>query len=100
VEENDAGRRPERRAPAFEPPSRETREAGWRLAGPLREAEGLAALGEDPYLLARAISVCAGERRESRGGHLRTDFGATDPDLDGVHFVLGPDLTVRRESWG
>jgi L-aspartate oxidase len=87
---------PERR---FQPPSRETRDAVWRLAGPLRDGGHLDELSADPYPLARAIAACASERQESRGGHLRTDFPETDPELEGVHFVLGPDGAVRRESW-
>jgi len=92
-------RPPEPSSTPFAPPTRDTRDAVWRLAGPLRDADGLAGLGNDPYLLARAIAINASERRESRVGHLRTDFTASDPSLDGVHFLLGPDLAVRRESW-
>jgi L-aspartate oxidase len=83
----------------FEPPSEATRDAVWRLAGPLRDADRLAELTADPYPLAAAIATCAGERSESRGGHLRTDFPDTDPELDRVHIVLGPDGETRRETW-
>jgi L-aspartate oxidase len=82
----------------FEPPPEATRDAVWGLAGPLRRTEELRELLADPYPLARAIARCALERRESRGGHLRADFPAIDPGLDGVHVVLGPD-EVRHERW-
>jgi L-aspartate oxidase len=82
----------------FEPPTEATRDAVWRLAGPLRRPEELRELRADPYPLAAAIGRCALERRESRGGHLRVDFPAIDPELDGVHIVLGPD-EVRHERW-
>jgi L-aspartate oxidase len=83
----------------FTPPSRETRDAVWRRAGPLRNPTDLAALIPDPYPLAKAIALAALERRESRGGHLRTDHPQTDPALDGVHIILAPDRSVRRETW-
>jgi L-aspartate oxidase len=83
----------------FEPPSEATREAVWALAGPKRSPERLSQLLADPYPLARAIATCALERRESRGGHLRSDFPGLDPELDGVHFVLAADGELRHESW-
>jgi L-aspartate oxidase len=94
---------PDRRPPPpewrFEPPTEATREAVWRLAGPLRRPEQLRELRDDPFPLARAIATAALERRESRGGHLRADRPASDPDLDGVHIVLGPGGEIRREKW-
>jgi L-aspartate oxidase len=78
--------------PATGPPARpddETRAALWRNAGPVRDAAGLARLGADPYPLARLIASSALDRRESRGCHLRTDYPAVDPALDGVHTVAG-----------
>jgi len=83
----------------FEPPSEATREAVWRLAGPKRSPERLSQLLADPYPLARAIAGSALERRESRGGHLRSDFPGVDPELDGVHLVLNGDGELRRERW-
>jgi L-aspartate oxidase len=83
----------------FSPPNRETRDAVWRRAGPLRNPTDLAALIPDPYPLAKAIALTALERKESRGPHLRTDCPETDPALDGVHVVFSPDGTVRREAW-
>jgi L-aspartate oxidase len=83
----------------FEPPSEATRDAVWALAGPRRDPERLRRLQADPFPLARSIATCALARNESRGGHLRGDFPATDPELDGVHFVLSTDGELRRESW-
>jgi L-aspartate oxidase len=83
----------------FESPTEATREAVWRLAGPHRRAEQLEELEGDPYPLAAGIARCALERRESRGGHLRIDFPKLDQEMDGVHIVLAPDGTRRREQW-
>jgi len=83
----------------FEPPTEATRDAVWRLAGPMRLPEQLHELRQDPYPLAAAIATSALERTESRGGHLRADCPATDPELDGVHIVLDPDGETRREEW-
>jgi L-aspartate oxidase len=83
----------------FEPPTEATRDAVWRLAGPVRRPEQLERLRDDPYPFAAGIATCALERRESRGGHLRTDFPGLDPDLDGVHIVLAPNGETRREEW-
>ena len=83
----------------FKPPNEATREAVWRLAGPLRHPEQLRELLADPYPLAAAIATCALSRTESRGGHLRSDFPGIDPELDSVHIVLGRDAQPRREQW-
>ncbi len=83
----------------FEPPTEATRDAVWRLAGPLRRTEQLEELLGDPYPLAAAIATCALERRESRGGHLRVDFPGIDHTLDGIHIVLGPDGSTNHEQW-
>jgi L-aspartate oxidase len=71
----------------FDPPPAETREAVWQLAGPLRRAERLERLLEDPYPLARLIARFALERQESRGSHRRLEFPDSDPALDGRHLV-------------
>jgi L-aspartate oxidase len=83
----------------FGPPSDETREAVWRYAGPTRNPDDLARLISNPYPLARALATSALDRAESRGGHLRTDRPETDPALDGVHVVVGPEGEVREEQW-
>jgi L-aspartate oxidase len=92
-------RRPEPGEWRFEPPGEATREAVWRLAGPRRSPEKLRQLLSDPYPLAGAIAGSALERRESRGGHLRSDYPGVDPEFDGVHLVLGTGGNLRRESW-
>jgi L-aspartate oxidase len=83
----------------FDPPTEETREAVWRLAGPVRRSEELERLLDDPYPLARGVAASALERRESRGGHLRADFPALDDSLDGIHLVVGPGGDLRGERW-
>jgi L-aspartate oxidase len=99
LEETAAASRPEPGAWRFEPPTEETRDAVWRLAGPVRDAGRLERLTADPYPLAAAIATTALERRESRGGHLRSDFPGIDHELDGTHIVLGPDGRTRGEEW-
>ena len=81
------------------PPPEETRAAGWRDAGPMRNPDDLARLISNPYPLARAIGASALARRESRGGHLRRDCPKADPRLDGIHVVVAPDGSVREEEW-
>jgi L-aspartate oxidase len=83
----------------FEPPTEATRDAVWRLAGPVRRPEQLEELRGDPYPFAAGIAASALERRESRGGHLRVDFPNLDPDLDGVHIVREPEGKTRAETW-
>jgi L-aspartate oxidase len=83
----------------FEPPTEATRAAVWRCAGPRREAGGLSALLDDPYLLARLIATAALARTESRGVHRRTDFPRRDRRLDGVHLLVDGRGGVRRERW-
>jgi len=83
----------------FDPPTAETRNAVWRLAGPLRNAADLEELTEDPYPLARAIGGTAGARLESRGGHRRTDYRETDPDLDHRHLIYRPDGSIELKRW-
>jgi len=83
----------------FQPPTESTRDAVWKLAGPMRQADQLRDLRHDPYPLAAAIATCALGRAESRGGHLRADFPSIDPDLDGIHIIFGPDGETRHEEW-
>jgi L-aspartate oxidase len=99
MRENGAADRPAPPEWRFQPPTEATREAVWRLAGPLRSPERLLELRDDPYPLAAAIAGCALERIETRGGHRRTDFPAIDPELDGIHIVLGSDGETRQEGW-
>jgi L-aspartate oxidase len=97
--ESAAAAAPEPTEWRFEPPSEATRDAVWALAGPRRDPGRLRRLQADPFPLARLIATSALARRESRGGHLRSDFPALDPELDGIHFVLSADGELRRESW-
>lgn len=83
----------------FDPPQPPTREAVWEYAGPLRNAENLAHLAGDPYPLAQAIGATALNRRESRGGHRRTDFPETDTDLDFTHLIYRPDGEIELRRW-
>jgi L-aspartate oxidase len=99
LEETPAGTRPAPGTWRFEPPTEATRDAVWRLAGPIRHPTRLRELCDDAYPLAAAIAACALDRRESRGGHLRADFPALDPELDRIHIVRGPDGKTRREEW-
>jgi len=86
--------------PALEPPSRETRAALWRHAGLVRDAEGLAALADDPHPLARLIARHALLRAESRGAHARVDHPATDSALDLHHSVThGDEDEPAFERW-
>lgn len=83
----------------FDPPTRDTRETVWRLAGPMRNAARLAELTSDVYPLAQAIGATAGARKESRGGHRRTDFQETDPALNGQHLIYHPDGSIELKRW-
>ena len=89
-----------RRSPSGASSRRPRRPATRSGAAPARSATPTTwrALVSNPYPLAKAIASCALSRRESRGGHLRTDCPETDPGLDGIHLVLAPDGEVRREE--
>jgi L-aspartate oxidase len=99
VTETAASARPEPDEWQFSPPSSETREAVWRFAGPVRVPDDVVRLISNPYPLARAIATSALDRRESRGGHLRTDAPDVDPALDGVHVVVEPGGRAHHEVW-
>ncbi len=99
AEETSDGDRPPLPERRFEPPAEATRDAVWRLAGPMRRPELLRELLGDPYPLAVAVATAALEREESRGGHLRADFPNLDPGLDGIHIIVGPDGATGREAW-
>jgi L-aspartate oxidase len=85
---------------APEAPTGATREAMWRLAGLERTAEGLTELLDDPHPLARLVAACALHREETRGGHARAEFPASDGLLDGRHSVVEPQgSSVGFVSW-
>ncbi len=93
------GQMPSRPEWRFDPPLPSTRESVWEYAGPQRNATGLGHLANDPYPLARAIGSTALGRRESRGGHRRTDCPATDPGLDFTHLIYRPDGEIELRRW-
>jgi L-aspartate oxidase len=97
-DELDAGEAPDPPSWRFDPPLAETREALWRLAGPLRSADQLEQLLSDPYPLARLIARFALEREESRGSHRRLEYPETNPELDGLHIVCSGDELVWQ-AW-
>jgi L-aspartate oxidase len=84
-----------------EPPvaGRETREALWRDAGIVRDAESLERLLEDPHPLSRLIARCALARRESRGAHLRSDFPGRDAGLNRRHAVVSGADALDWQTW-
>ena len=87
-------------APLPAAPPAETRAALWRLGGLERSAEGLCRLTDDPYPLARLIARSAVAREESRGAHQRSDHPETDPELNGMHFLVEREEQPRPEYWG
>lgn len=82
----------------FDPPTQTTRDAVWRLAGPLRNARELSELCEERYPLAQAIAVSALAREESRGTHRRSDHPGMDPDLEHIHFIFTPSSEITRRT--
>jgi L-aspartate oxidase len=80
-------------------PSRQSREALWRLAGLERTGEGLRALMDDPYPLVRFIATCGLVRTESRGAHRRLDYPATDAALDSRHVSVVRNAEPTLERW-
>jgi len=81
------------------PPPAATRRALWRHGGLVRSGEGLRALADDPFPLARAIAASALGRSESRGAHRRLDRPERDTALDGRHLVVRHDGRVVSERW-
>ena len=83
----------------FEPPTEDDPRRG--LAPRRADAQPRRAARADrrPLSAGAAIATCALERRESRGGHLRTDCPGTDPELDGIHIVLAPRRRGPPRAW-
>lgn len=99
AEPDAAAEPPPPSGPAFVPPTLETRERLWRLAGPRREAAELEQLLDDSYPLARMIAASALARTESRGAHHRADHPSRSPGLAGEHVVVDSTGRARLESW-
>jgi L-aspartate oxidase len=77
----------------------QTRSRMDRHVGIERTAEGLCAMLDDPYPLARLVAVSALRREETRGAHRRGDFPERDAALDHLHAVLAPGAQPRLERW-
>jgi L-aspartate oxidase len=76
----------------------ELRHALWSDAGVIRNAEGLNQLRDVPHLLARLVAESALARRESRGGHFRSDYPTEDEAFAG-HVVLRAGHEPVLERW-
>jgi len=85
--------------PRTEPPlDEETRAQLWRDAGVIRTAHGLERLRASRALLPRLVAASALERRESRGGHFRSDFPTEDEAFAG-HLVLSRGAAPELQRW-
>ncbi|MDQ8047349.1 MAG: FAD-binding protein, partial [Solirubrobacteraceae bacterium] len=81
-------------------PSRETRDAVWRLAGVMRTPEQLGELAQSEHPMARWVAKSALHREEQRGAHWRRDAAGQDDALTGLHTVIDPVTEqVRYERW-
>jgi len=80
------------------PVTPEVREQMWRDAGLIRDAAGLGRLAHSPHPLARLIATSALARRESRGGHFRTDFPFEDARF-AAHTLIRSAEQVELERW-
>jgi L-aspartate oxidase len=70
----------------------------WRDAGVIRNADGLHRVRETPHLLAHLVAESALARRESRGGHFRSDF-PTEDQAFAAHVVLRAGHEPVLERW-
>lgn len=80
-------------------PSDADRAAMWCDVGLTRDAAGLERQAVSPVSLVRLVAASALARRESRGGHFRSDFPESDPALDGRHAVIRGDGPADLEAW-
>ena len=85
-------------APSDPPASPQLREALWRDAGLVRDAQRLAHLRDTPNTLVRIIAETALMREESRGVHFRSDYPAEDAGFVG-HIVHRVDREPELETW-
>src|SRR5439155_16763506 len=74
------------------------RRAMWEHAGVMRDASGLDRLRLERHPLARLVAECALARRESRGGHFRTDYPVEEESF-AVHTVVRQDRGLALERW-
>ena len=77
-----------------------TRQALWRDAGIVRDADGLSRLLDSQHPLVRAVARCGLTRAESRGAHQRSDHPQRDPELDARHVVVAGADTPAGASPG
>ena len=54
-----------------------------------------ALISRNMRLISKQVTLSALDREESRGGHIRSDFPETDPDLEAMHQIVG---TFSTES--
>lgn len=48
-----------------------------------------ALISRNMRLISKQVTLSALDREESRGGHIRSDFPETDPELDDMHQIVG-----------
>lgn len=54
---------------------------------PIADRETL--ISRNMRLISKQVTLSAMDREESRGGHIRSDFPATDPELNAMHQIVG-----------
>lgn len=87
------------RSTADDPADQNSHERLWRLAGLVRDAEGLSQLLDDSDPLIRLIATAALARTESRGAHARSDHPKLDESFDQLHVTLTADQESNLEHW-
>ena len=70
-----------------------------KMAGLVRDADGLTELLGDPHPLVRLIASGALARTESRGAHRRRDFPELDPGFDRRHITLVSGRETTAAEW-